>query len=111
MYQISKDQEKQNKWEKYVEINMADGYSKAVIDATISVCKLLDKGHSPIHAEENGMKGHGLTGFMAGAVANGVVSFHPRGNEFKIFWNRLHGIKDRNTKGVVNSAIMTFKKK
>ena len=93
-------------WKQYVSKNSGDGYSYAVIEATEAVGKLLDKGKTCTEAEL-GMHGQGLTGFMAGHVALGIAHFHPRGEEFRAWWNAQYGVTGK--KGTVNPAIMTIK--
>ena len=93
-------------WEKAVDKNQ-DGYGHAVIKVVVKVCKLLDEGKSPEIAEDKGIKGSGITGFMAGAMTSMITYFHPRGDEFKKYWNKKFDPKPR--KGVINPAIMTIK--
>ncbi len=53
---------------------------------------------------------YGTSGFAMGVAANAISSCSPRGEEFRKYWNRLHGISDEE-KGVVNPAILTIKSK
>lgn len=92
-------------YKNYVEMN-SDPYSKAVVSAGGEVMKLLDEGKTPEEAEK-GLHGHDLTGFMAGAAVSGVVKYHERGEEMKVWWNRTSvGTSDEN--GVKNPAIVTI---
>lgn len=100
-------------WEKAI-VNNKDEYGKACIDTAKGVMELLDKEkdfdcHDLICRVDKEVKAGGLTGFMAGAVASMVSSFHSRGKEFKEKWNKDWGVK--NSKGVVNPAIATIKSK
>ena len=100
----------EEKYKKYVAINSKDDYSKAVVDAGEVVGKALDEGKTLQEAHDV-MHGHDLTGFMAGCVAQAIARYHPRGEEFRVWWNAKNGIKDTKKKGVVNPAIMTLKTK
>ena len=100
----------ETEYKKYVEMNSKDGYSKAVVDAGEAIGNALDEGISMKEAHDK-MYGHDLTGFMAGCVAQAIAHFHPKGEEFRVWWNAENGIKDTKTKGVVNPAIMTIKAK
>ncbi len=74
--------------------------------AGASVGKLLDEGKTCEEAEK-GMNGHDLTGYMAGAVASAITHFHPRGEEFKKFWNKGYGGTGEE-EGTINPAILTI---
>lgn len=95
--------DKEEAYAKYVEIN-ADDYSKACVDAGEAVGKMLDEGKT---AEEalDGLKGHGLTGYMAAMAAKAVAHFHPRGEEVRVAWNKDYGHGDLK-EGIINPAIM-----
>lgn len=96
----------QKEYEDYVSKNQ-DDYGNAVIAATANVAKKLDEGKSCEEAEK-AMDGYGLSGFMAGCVASAIVHYHPRGEEFKQFWNkRCGGTGTEN--GTINPAIITIK--
>lgn len=96
----------QSEYDKYVEINSEDGYSKAVIDAGVAVMKLLDEGKTCEEAKK-ALYGQDLTGYMAGAVAQAVAHFHERGEEFNNFWNRKMGGTGKE-KGTINPAIISI---
>jgi len=101
-----------NDWETYVTKNTQDGYSAGVVDASLRVMQALSEGKTPEEAEKV-IYEMGITGFMAGCMAQTVSHFHPRGNEFKQYWNRqFMDEKDAETaKGVVNPAILTIGQK
>lgn len=92
-------------YQKYVEIN-ADEYSAQCVKSGEKVGALLDEGKTPEEALE-GLKGDGITGFMAGAAINGVVHFHPRGEELKVAWNKLCGGTGEE-KGTIDPSIITI---
>lgn len=96
-------------WETYVKTNTQDGYSAGVVDASIRVMTALSKGKTPEQADKVTYD-LGITGFMAGCMAKAVSHFHPRGEEFRKYWNsRFMSEEEVNkTKGVVNPAILTF---
>lgn len=95
-------------WDKQVELNSTDDYSKGVLDAARAIMISLDNGDDCKTAHDK-MYGMGLTGFMAGAAVNMTYNAHERGEEFKNFWNEKWGIKDKEAKGTVNPAILTAK--
>lgn len=105
------------KWDKYVKINKDDGYSKCCIDCTIRVGDNLDKGMKPENAFDEGIKGSDITGFMAGVIAGGIAKFHPRGEEFRKWWNIDNQIKDEGERAnkkkdaVLNPALVTISTK
>ena len=99
-------------WDKAVKNNSKDGYSLAVVKATESVGEALDEGKT-IQEAHDAMHGHDLTGFMAGCVASWIARFHPRGEEFRVWWNKDTQIKDEGDKanvsgGILNPALMTM---
>lgn len=94
-------------WDKQVELNSKDAYSKACIEAAQKVMEALDAGKTPKEAHDE-MYGLGLSGFMAGCVAQIVSQAHMRGEEFNDFWNESWGVP-KGTKGTVNPAIVTIK--
>jgi len=54
----------------------------------------------------------GLTGFMAGCVAEIISKVHSRGEEFRKKWNKDYGVDEKKAKGgIVNPAIMTISDK
>ena len=94
-------------YQKYVEVN-SDEYGGACVKAGERVGMLLDEGKTPSEAEE-GLKGDGLTGFMAGAAISGVVKFNPRGDEMKAWWNKENpGGEPDDMTGTNNPAIITI---
>ena len=89
-------------------LKMPSSYALAVILATELVGEALDEGMTPEEADKQ-MQGLNLTGFMAGAAAQTVAHFNPRGDQFKKYWNEQFGVKD--AKGVVNPAIVHIEPK
>lgn len=82
-----------------------NSYVLAVLLVTELVGEELDEGKSPEEAEK-AMHGYHISGFMAGAVAGTIVRYHPRGEEFKTWWNERFGVKD--AEGTVNPALVTI---
>jgi len=99
----------EKEYESYVSKNQ-DSYGNEVILVTARVCKLLDEGKTPQEAEDEGIKDSGITGFMAGAMASSIARFHPRGEEFKKFFNKQCGGTGEE-KGTINPAILTVETK
>lgn len=95
-------------WKKTAGENCLDGYSFGVIEATIKVFGGLDRGLSPEEANKE-VYDMGISGFMAGCMAQWVSKYHIRGEEFRVFWNKEWGAGE--SQGVVNPAIVTFKTK
>lgn len=98
-------QELQEQYDKYVEIN-ADPYSAQVVKSGEKVGELLDAGKTAEEALE-GLKGNDLTGAMAGMAINGVVQFHPRGQELKVAWNKHCGGTGEEG-GTIDPSIITI---
>ncbi len=90
-----------------------DPYGNAVVLVTEKVGEGLDMELSPEKAENYGVKGSGITGFQAGCMAQWIAYFHPKGEEFRKWWNLKNQIKDEGEKankkgGVLNPALMTI---
>ena len=99
-------------WEKAVE-NNRDPYGYGVVEATILVCKALDDPNTTPQVAERSCYGMGITGFMAGCMAQWVSHFHPRGEEFRRWWNTRNEIGDEGKRanesgGVLNPAILNL---
>lgn len=106
---------KQDEWNKDVELNK-DPYGKCCIDVAREVMRLLDTPeyqdfdtHKIICDAEKNIGEEGITGFMAGCIAQIVVHCHSRGEEFKEKWNKQYDDKPR--KGVINPALITIKER
>ena len=97
-------------WELYVKRNTQDGYSAAVVDASLKVMKALSDGKTSKKALDLSYE-LGLTVAMAGFMASTISHFHPRGEEFRKYWNKKFGLKDAKSKGVVNPAILIVRLK
>lgn len=93
----------ENEWEEAV-ANNQDPYGHRVVEATIAVGNALDKGVACDEAEK-ACHGLGVTGFMAGCMAQWIMYFHPRGEEFQSHWNKALGGTGEE-KGVINPAIL-----
>ena len=96
-----------NEWETKNE----DAYGKACVDVAREVMTILDKEpgeidtHGIICRADKVAGAGGITGFMAGCVAQMVSQCHSRGDEFRRRWNKDNGIEDERD-GVVNPAII-----
>ena len=104
----------EKEWET-AKANNRDPYGGQVVIATEAIGKALDDGLSVKEAHDK-MHGFGLTGFMAGCVAQWIAHFHPRGEEYRQWWNLENQIRDEGEKankgkGVLNPALMTIETK
>ena len=107
---------KQEDWDKWV-ANNSDSYGKACVDVAREVMRLLDEWIGPFVAGElitkadHNIQAGGITGFMAGCVAQMVSHCHSHGEEFRRSWNRETQIGDEGDKanesgGVLNPTIL-----
>lgn len=101
-------------WDKCVAAN-TDPYGNAAIMVARRAMEILDNEpgdfdcHSLICRADDESKAGGITGFMAGCVANIISKVHSRGEEFRNKWNSDHGVsKEKSKGGVVNPAILTI---
>jgi len=101
-------------WNKAVEVN-SKPYGKACIDVAREVMRLLDERdgaidcHALISEADKATYAGGITGFMAGCVAQMVGAWHSRGDEFRQAWNKGYGVDEIKAKGgTVNPAIVTI---
>ena len=109
----------QEGWDKSV-ANNPDPYGKCCVDVARRVMEILDAtpvdqpvgdASDLITQADNDIKAGGITGFMAGCVANMVFHCHSRGKEFGKSWNSSWGVEEKpgeEPKGVVNPAIITI---
>lgn len=96
---------KAEEYAKYVEVNQADEYSKACIDAGEAFGNALDEGKTCDEANTEMCKAEaGLTGFMASMIMQAMVRFHERGEEVRVWWNKKNGVEV--DEGIVNAAVM-----
>jgi hypothetical protein len=106
-------------WNDYVSKNK-DGYGGACIKVAREVMRVLDTDKTPLHngyhpdvhtahgmicKADDDTKAGGLSGFMAGAVAQMVSECHERGDEFR----KSHNGDEYEGEGVVNHALLTIK--
>lgn len=111
----------QMEWDKCVRIN-TDPYGKCCVDVARKVMELLDADQTPLHEgyhpdintphglickADREIDADGITGFMAGCVAQMVALCHSRGEEFRKIWNKELGVPE-DSKGVANPAILTL---
>ena len=109
----------EEKWNAWVE-NNKDPYGGACVKVARRVMELLDEDGTPLHngyhpdihtahglickADEDTNAG-GITGFMAGCVAQMVTECHERGEEFR----KSHNREEYEGEGVVNHSLLTIK--
>lgn len=86
--------------------NMPFTYIMGIFLATEYIGESLDQGET-VEVAMDSISDLGLTGYMAGAAVAALVKFNPRGEEFKVFWNKIWGLAD--AEGPVNPAIMTVR--
>ena len=108
--QIKRNMEKE--FEKCVEINSHDGYSKGVIDYMIRWANMMEESISNGYkinniAEETSHRADtdGITGFMYGCAVDLLSQFWKYGDQLKIWHNSQYGYEGE---GTVNPAIMTI---
>jgi hypothetical protein len=110
---------KEEDWNEWVTIN-TDGYGAACVEVAREVMRLLDERPGDfdpdaiINEADQNIKAGGITGFMAGCVAQMVSHCHSRGEEFRRKWNisnQIHdeGEKANEGKGVLNPALVNIK--
>ena len=82
----------EEKWNEYLKNNKNNYYSEQCIEVAKKVMDILDNDNSPLTKEANGFTAknilrffgsNDLTHFMAQVIANIVIEFHHRGDEFK----------------------------
>lgn len=111
----------QKLWDEWVKHNK-DPYGSACIKVARRVMELLDEDDTPLHhgyypdlhtahglickADEDTNAG-GITGYMAGCVAQMITICHSRGDEFR----RSHNHEDYDGDGVQNHAVITINTK
>ena len=103
-------------WVEWVEKN-TDAYGLCCVNVARRVMELLDEDLTPLHdgyypdihtphglicKADDDIKAGGITGFMAGCVAQMVSQCHDRGEEFRIIWNGEY-----KGEGTVNPALIT----
>lgn len=103
---------KEKEYQKYVEKNSSDGYSRAVIDYGEGWAKKMqieiNKGGTVkdiADAAQKGLGFLGITGFQYGCVVNGLSHFWKHGEELRKWHNKEYGHEGN---GVVNPAIVTI---
>ena len=103
----------QEGWDEAVKKN-DDSYGKCAVDTARRVMEILDEEEGDFNCHEiicRGDEKSNLTGFLAGCVASMVGKYHSRGEEFRIVWNKEHGVEEDKAKGgTVNPAILTIGK-
>jgi len=119
---------KKDEWNEWVKSNVNDPYGKCCVNVARRVMELIDlepidkpfqegydgkfSTHQLICQADKDIEAGGITGFMAGAVAQMVSQVHSRGEEFRQVWNKKYGVKEEKANGgVVNPAILTIETK
>ena len=103
----------QKLWDEYEDKNK-DPYGGCCVNVAREVMRILDQGkpfdpHQIICDVDKNIDAGGITGFMAGAVAQMVARCHSRGDEFNDKWNAHYGIAKEDARGAtVNPAILTI---
>lgn len=103
--------ELKDEWKELVSESTKDFYSAAALEASLRVMKALSEDKSPKEAKETVDEDEvGISGFQMGWIAQVISYFHPRGEEFRQYWNKrfLSEEKAKETKGVVNPGILTI---
>ena len=106
----------QEDWDACVQKNQ-DPYGGDCVNVARRVMEILDEepgefdSHKIVCRADDETKTGGITGFMAGCVANMVSSFHSRGDEFRRAWNLDNQIGNEGEKanegeGVLNPAVL-----
>lgn len=104
-------------WQECVKNNSEDDYSNCAVNVAREAMRLLDDGNhedfdaDDIITEADRNLDAGITGFMAGWIANVIVHCHSKGEEFKKSWNKRYALNkdDGNREGVINPALLTIK--
>jgi len=107
----------QEAWKSWVD-NNKDGYGGACIKVAEKAMAILDDGE-PFDTDELISRANkesdagGVTGFMAGCVAQMISVCHSRGEEFRQAWNvanQIHseGNKANESGGVLNPALLNI---
>lgn len=101
-------------WQEW-KANNKDFDDRGCIKVAEKAMEILDKNEpfetsaliSQAEAESNA---GGITGFMAGRVAQMITIHHERGKEFQKKWNKDYGLEEETEgDGVVNPALATIK--
>ncbi len=107
-----KDEEAKANWEKWVEINSTDDYSKGVVTYACRWAKfmqhLMYKNNKPLYLIANEASNvsdiDGISGFMYGCAVSILVQCWKYGEELRIWHNKDYGYEGD---GVVNPAVLT----
>ena len=108
----------QEKWNSWVVAN-EDPYGKACVDVAREAMQILDEEpgefdcHKLISRADKRSGAGGITGFMAGCVAQMVSACHSRGEEFRRKWNKdnqigTEGDEANDSGGVLNPALLNI---
>lgn len=103
--------EKLDDWNKFVEVNSHNDYSKAVVDYAKRWAELMEteisKGNKLVDIADRTSREadtDGITGFMYGCAVNVLSQMWERGEELCKWHNKEYGY---DGDGIVNPAILT----
>ena len=106
---------KPDEWKIWEDKNK-DPYGKCAVDVAREAMRVIDEEYEGKPIKKNDSDkiisiadknlDAGITGFMAGCVAQMISACHTRGDEFQTAWNEYWGRADEK-EGVVNPAILT----
>jgi formate dehydrogenase maturation protein FdhE len=106
----------EKEFQKLIEANTRDAYSAAAIKGTMFIMKALDDGKTPEEAFDKNeeLDALGLTRAMGACAASIIVSYHARGEEFRVWWNKRWQLGDEGDKanesdGLLNPSVMSMK--
>jgi hypothetical protein len=103
-------------WKRYEEAN-DDEYGRCCVDVARRAMEILDneKPFSPSNIISRASRelNAGISGFMAGAVAEMISRCHERGEEFRQLWNEENQISAEEERandrgGVLNPALISI---
>lgn len=105
---------KEKEWIDFADKNTKDAYSACCVKAVMLIGAGLDKGMSPEEADKEADE-LGLTGMQMSMITGAVGYYHPRGDEFRCWWNLKISDKqgpEANLKGnVLNPAVLHVSQK
>ncbi len=93
-------------WQRVVNVNRYSSYGFGVILASIAVLNKLNAPSTSPEKAFSAIDNMGLTGYMAGATAQRVSYFHPRGEEFRHWYNLKTQIRDEGVKANASGSVL-----
>ena len=94
--------EKQYQWAVFCANNRNEKYSEIVIEATFEMIRRLRVSTIPFEIAEKEVYNEmfHLSGYMIASVANAVVYFSERGEEYGMYWNEQFVIENSGVKRI-----------